>query len=119
MKALVAHASKRGSTAEIAEAVAATLREGGIEVDCLPAGDVSDLAPYDAVVLGSAVYVKRWRGDAKHFLRKHREALSSLPFWVCGFSARMSKNGMIFDLMEADRWCSAFASPRLLFRMGE
>lgn len=82
MKALVAHASKRGSTAEIAEAVAATLREGGIEVDCLPAGDVSDLAPYDAVVLGSAVYVKRWRGDAKHFLRKHREALSSLPFWV-------------------------------------
>jgi menaquinone-dependent protoporphyrinogen oxidase len=33
-------------------------------------------------VLGSAVYMKRWRGDAKHFLRKHGEELSRLPFWV-------------------------------------
>jgi menaquinone-dependent protoporphyrinogen oxidase len=71
-----------GSTAEIAEAVAATLRGDGIEVDCVSAGEVSDLAPYDAVVLGSAVYAKRWRGDARHFLRKHRKALASKPFWV-------------------------------------
>ena len=33
-------------------------------------------------MLGSAVYMKRWRGDAKHFLRKHRKELSSLPFWI-------------------------------------
>ena len=81
-KALVAYASKRGSTAEIAEAVAMTLREAKLSVDCVPVDQVGDLAPYDAVVLGSAVYMKRWRGDAKHFLRKHGKALASLPFWV-------------------------------------
>ncbi|MFN8162452.1 MAG: flavodoxin domain-containing protein [Solirubrobacterales bacterium] len=82
MNVLVAYASKRGSTAEIAENVAATLRRAGLEVDCEVAGDVSRLDPYDAVVLGSAVYLKRWRGDARQFLRKHRKALEGMPFWV-------------------------------------
>ncbi|MGA2319642.1 MAG: flavodoxin domain-containing protein [Solirubrobacteraceae bacterium] len=79
---LVAQASKRGSTAEIAGAIADVLRQSGLEVDCRPAGEVGGLDPYDAIVLGSAVYMKRWQGDAKHFLRKHAEALSRLPFWV-------------------------------------
>jgi menaquinone-dependent protoporphyrinogen oxidase len=79
---LVAHASKRGSTAEIAEAVAEALRGAGLDVDCRPAADVGRLDSYDAVVIGSAVYMKRWRGDAKHFLRDHAEELSGLPFWL-------------------------------------
>ena len=82
MKVLVAHASKRGSTAEIAEAVAGALRQSGLEVECVPAAEVESLVGFDAVVLGSAVYMKRWRGDAKHFLRKHRDALGGMPFWV-------------------------------------
>jgi len=82
MHVLVAHASKRGSTAEIAEAIAASLREAGLDVDCRPAAEVEVLDPYDAIVLGSAVYMKRWRGDAKHFLHKHAEQLARLPFWV-------------------------------------
>ena len=76
------NASKRGSTAEIADAIADALRQSGLNVDCKPADEVGSLDPYDAVVLGSAVYMKRWRGDAKHFLRKHGDELSRLPFWV-------------------------------------
>jgi menaquinone-dependent protoporphyrinogen oxidase len=82
MKMLVAYASKCGSTAEIAEAISGVLRREGISVDCEVAGDVKSVDPYDAVVLGSAVYIKRWRGDAKHFLRRHRRALAQRPFWV-------------------------------------
>jgi menaquinone-dependent protoporphyrinogen oxidase len=82
MNVLVAYASKHGSTAEIAEAIAAALRQSGLSVDCTVAGEVKTLEPYDAVVLGSAVYIKRWRGDAKHFLRKHHDGLSQRPFWV-------------------------------------
>ncbi len=81
-KILVAYASKRGSTAEIAEAIAAVLRGPGDEVDCVEAGAVAELDGYDAVVLGSAVYMRRWRGDARHFVRKHRDALATLPLWV-------------------------------------
>jgi menaquinone-dependent protoporphyrinogen oxidase len=82
MTVLVAYSSKRGSTAEIAETVAATLRREGLGVCLEPVEGVDSLDPYDAVVLGSAVYMKRWRGDAKHFLKKHRKALKQKPFWV-------------------------------------
>ncbi|HEX5526678.1 MAG TPA: flavodoxin domain-containing protein [Solirubrobacterales bacterium] len=82
MTVLVAYSSKRGSTAEIAETVAATLRRAGLDVCLKPAEEVTSLDAFDAVVLGSAVYMKRWRGDARHFLKKHRRALRQLPFWV-------------------------------------
>jgi menaquinone-dependent protoporphyrinogen oxidase len=82
MTVLVAYASKRGSTAEIAETVAATLRREGLGVCLEKAEDVQCLDPYDAVVLGSAVYMERWRGDARHFLKKHRKALKQMPFWA-------------------------------------
>ncbi len=81
-KVLVAYASKRGSTAEIAETIAAVLRESGAQADCVEAAAVAELGGYDAVVLGSAVYMRRWRGDARHFLRRHRRALERLPLWV-------------------------------------
>jgi menaquinone-dependent protoporphyrinogen oxidase len=82
VKILVAYASKRGSTAEIAEVIAGALRREELSVDCEPVHGVKSLDPYDAVVLGSAVYVKQWRGEARHFLRKHRKGLARLPFWV-------------------------------------
>lgn len=82
MTVLVAYSSKRGSTAEIAETLAATLRREGLGVCLERAEDVRSLEPYEAVVLGSAVYMKRWRGEAKHFLKKHRKALRQMPFWV-------------------------------------
>ncbi len=81
-KVLVAYASKHGSTAEIAKAVADEIRSAGHEVDCLEAGSADEVGGYDAVVIGSAVYIKRWRGDAKHFLRKQAKALAEKPFWV-------------------------------------
>lgn len=82
MTVLVAYSSKRGSTAEIAETLAATLRRQGLGVCLEQAEEVRSLESYDGVVLGSAVYMKRWRGDAKHFLKKHRKALRQMPFWV-------------------------------------
>jgi menaquinone-dependent protoporphyrinogen oxidase len=82
MTVLVAYASKRGSTAEIAETVAATLRREGLGVCLERAEDVESLEGYGAVVVGSAVYMKRWRGDARHFVKKHRKALRQMPFWV-------------------------------------
>jgi menaquinone-dependent protoporphyrinogen oxidase len=82
MTVLVAYSSKRGSTAEIAETLAATLRREGLGVCLERAEEVQSLEPYEAVVLGSAVYMKRWRGEAKHFLKKHRKALRQKPFWV-------------------------------------
>jgi menaquinone-dependent protoporphyrinogen oxidase len=82
MTVLVAYASKRGSTAEIAGFIADTLRDAGLSVDCVEAANVEDVRPYDGVILGSAVYIKRWQGDARRFLRRNAEALAERPFWV-------------------------------------
>ena len=81
-RVLVAYASKNGSPAEIAEAIARELRGHELEVDCREAGSVRDLEPYGAVILGSAVYMKRWRRSAQRFLHRHREALAGLAWWV-------------------------------------
>lgn len=66
MKVLVSAASKHGSTAEIADWIAATLREGGIDAVVRPPQDVATLEGYDAVVLGSGVYVGKWLAPATH-----------------------------------------------------
>ena len=50
-KVLVACASKRGSTAEIGEAVVDALREEGLDAELRTIREARNLAPYDAVLL--------------------------------------------------------------------
>ncbi|MFE1863547.1 flavodoxin domain-containing protein [Streptomyces anandii] len=80
-KVLVAYGSANGSTAQIAEAVARTLREDGLDAEALPAGQVSAVSAYDAVVVGGGLYAGRWHKDARRFVRRHRRSLSGRPVW--------------------------------------
>jgi len=73
---LVAYATRYGSTHEVAEAVAATLSERGLEVDVQPMREVPTLKGYRALVLGVPFYMGRWHKDAQRFLLEHREALT-------------------------------------------
>ena len=86
-KILVTYASVQGSTAEVAQAIARTLQQQQrAEVDVLPVAAVRDVAPYDAVVVGSAVRGGRWLPEAVHFVAQHRAALQGRPvayFLVC------------------------------------
>jgi menaquinone-dependent protoporphyrinogen oxidase len=76
---LVAYATRYGSTQEVAEAVAATLRERGLEVDIQPMQKVRTLEGYRAVVLGAALYMSHLYKDARRFLSQHRKALTERP----------------------------------------
>ncbi len=60
MKVLVCAASKCGATSEIAQAVADVLTERGCTVTVLRPEKVSAVEEFDAVVLGSAVYMGQW-----------------------------------------------------------
>jgi len=81
-RVLVAYASKRGATAEIAEAIAAEIAAAGLDVECASAETVKAIDAYDAVVLGSATYMRRWRPEARRFLHRHRDALARRSLWV-------------------------------------
>jgi menaquinone-dependent protoporphyrinogen oxidase len=69
-RVLVAYATAAGSTAGIAERIAATLRESGFEVVCRPLGADLDPAPFGALVLGSAVHNMSWLRPALDFLSR-------------------------------------------------
>lgn len=84
MRILVSTASRHGSTTEVATRIAETLRAGlptGTIVEELPAAEASDPASYDAVVLGSAVYLGRWLDDARN-LTKRIAAQPPRPVWL-------------------------------------
>ena len=83
-KVLVAYGTKYGATAEIAEKIGQVLQEAGLAAEVLPADRVDDLAPYGAVVLGSGVYIGRWRKEAANFLKKNEAALAQRPVWLFG-----------------------------------
>jgi menaquinone-dependent protoporphyrinogen oxidase len=79
---LVGFATTRGSTREVAESVAGTLRAHNLDVEVQPASAVDDVSGYDGVVLGAALYMGRAHADARTFLKRHRLALAEVPFAV-------------------------------------
>ncbi len=81
-RVLVAFANQAGSTAGIATTIATVLDHAGLAVDCRLAAEVADLGPYDAVVLGSGVFVPRRRSDGGGFLVRHQEALRDRRLWL-------------------------------------
>ena len=100
-RVLVAYATKYGATAEIAEKIGAVLREAGLGVDVLPVARVGDLSPYRAVVLGSAVYIFRWRKEAVAFLKANEKALAERPVWL--FSSGPTGTGDAVELTQGRR----------------
>jgi len=101
VQVLVAYATKYGATAEIAERIGQVLREAGLRADVLSADRVSDLTPYQAVVLGSAVYAGRWRKEAAAFLAANENRLAERPVWL--FSSGPTGEGDALQLLKGWR----------------
>ncbi len=79
---LVGYATRYGSTQEVAETVAATLRECALEVDVQPLRKVGTLAKYSGIVLGAPLFMFHWHKDAHGFLSRHRRELMERPVVV-------------------------------------
>jgi menaquinone-dependent protoporphyrinogen oxidase len=82
MTVLVTAASRHGATYEIAEAIGRALVERGVEAEVRKLEDVADLAGYEAVVLGSAVYFGNWLEPARRFVDEHAGELAERPTWL-------------------------------------
>jgi menaquinone-dependent protoporphyrinogen oxidase len=104
-RVLVAYATKYGATAEIAERIGNELRQFGLEVDVEQADHMTDVTPYTAVVLGSAVYAGMWRKEAVRFLEEHEAALAERMVWF--FSSGPTGEGDPLELMHGWRFPEA------------
>jgi menaquinone-dependent protoporphyrinogen oxidase len=77
---LVAYGTRYGSTREVAETVATTLEEQGVEVDVKLAREVRSLDGYHAVVLGTPLHMGALHKDVRALLEKNQAALEHTPF---------------------------------------
>jgi menaquinone-dependent protoporphyrinogen oxidase len=98
---LVAYATKHGATAEIAEKIGQVLRQAGLQADVLSVDHVKDLTPYNAIVLGSAVYIGQWRKEAAKFLQANETTLSERQVWL--FSSGPTGKGDPVELLKGWR----------------
>ncbi|REK33560.1 MAG: flavodoxin [Actinobacteria bacterium] len=82
MRVVVSAASKHGSTAEIAAAIANRLREAGFTADVVEPGEIDGAGDFEAAVIGSAVYAGHWMPVAKEMVRTHSSRLLEVPVWL-------------------------------------
>lgn len=75
-------ASKYGATAEIARAIGDVLVDRGLEVTVIPPEEVGAVEDYDAVVLGSAVYMGQWMKPATELVDRQALAMTARTVWL-------------------------------------
>ncbi len=88
MRILIATAGRHGGTQDIGRQLGVAIREGlrsrGIaaETDVKDAGSVAGISDYDAVVIGSAVYMGRWCKSARRLIDRAEPDLGLIPIWL-------------------------------------
>jgi menaquinone-dependent protoporphyrinogen oxidase len=93
---LVAYATKKGSTTEIAQAIGKELNASGHVVDVAEMRTITSLTGYNAVVIGGPVYVGKIDGVGK-FVKRHSTELARVPvagFVVCLAAAAKDPEGV-------------------------
>lgn len=71
-----------GSTEEIAKEIGAELRRRGCDVEVLPCSSDPRPDSYDAVIIGSALYLRHWEKTASAYLKHYAPDLAGRPTWL-------------------------------------
>jgi menaquinone-dependent protoporphyrinogen oxidase len=79
---LVCYATRYGSTVDIARIIGKELEVSGYVVKVCPIADVKDPGEYDAVIIGSPLYMGKWLAEARDFVSRFRFPLKERPVAV-------------------------------------
>ncbi len=108
-RVLIAWASRMGATREIGEAIARRLSAEGFAVTAGPCAEAPAPTGFAAVVIGSAIYLRRWEKSARTYLAAHVTELPPRTTWLfhsgpCGEGAeaeQLSAPGGVRRLLAA------------------
>ncbi len=103
-KVLITYATKYGTTREIATKLQEIIEKAGNEVSLEQAGDAANVGDYDVVILGSAIYIGRWRKDAIRFMEEHQDILAEKAFFI--FSSGPTGEGDPEELLKGWKYPS-------------
>jgi menaquinone-dependent protoporphyrinogen oxidase len=118
-RVLVAFSSRSGSTAGTAALIANELRAAGAAVDLRPAAEVDDITVYDAIVLGSGVFVASRGSDGGGFLTRFAGRIAPRPVWLfCVGPIGREPASAIPGPGPASRECGAVAVARIIDARG-
>jgi menaquinone-dependent protoporphyrinogen oxidase len=81
-RVLIAYATKYGTTKKIAKEIQDVLREKGIESDLINVMETRGIETYDAVILGSPVYMGKMLVEARDFCTHYEPFLKDRWFAV-------------------------------------
>jgi menaquinone-dependent protoporphyrinogen oxidase len=98
-KILIIYASKKGSTAEIAQAIAKELQTLGHHADVTDIATIPSPAGYAAVVIGGPMYMGHIDSRVGKFTKRYAGELAKLPvagFVVCLAAASKDPEGMVW-----------------------
>jgi menaquinone-dependent protoporphyrinogen oxidase len=111
--ALVCYATKYGSTRRIASIIAEELIRAGIEITLSPITLVRDPGTFDAVVIGSPLYMGKWLVEAREFITGFRVKLQTRPVAVftVGYSFRDQMKEDIESGGEAATYVRTYIAP--------
>jgi menaquinone-dependent protoporphyrinogen oxidase len=112
-KILVTYASRAGATGEVAEAIGQVLCDSGASVDVRQAKDVTNLDEYNAVIMGSPIYMGGWMSEATKFVEKQREALSQMPVATFTVSMLMVDRPEEFEQLIARQFTASEQPPHI------
>jgi menaquinone-dependent protoporphyrinogen oxidase len=78
---LIAYATRSGSTAQVADAIAAALLEDNLTSDVIPMHLVETLKGRTAVILGAPLYIGLFPDEFHKFFSRHQSALALMRPW--------------------------------------
>ena len=101
-RVLVSAASLHGATAEIAQAIGQVLSQQGFATTVMAPGEVDAIDDYDAVIIGSAVYMGHWLDPAKELVNRFHDALTDRPVWLFSSGPVGKPSGKLAQSMDQD-----------------
>jgi len=79
MTVLITYGTKMGGTAGLADMLGKAFTTAGLDVEVRPVLEVEQVERFDAVIVGSALYMGHWRRDARRFVKRNADALRDRP----------------------------------------